>query len=189
MRPRARPRNLPGLATGARHANVDLNLGKTRVWNAAGEEPPALSMARQCGSGTLTLPLGHDAFQKAALLAKRCQHDSLLDKLPSLPDLQTAWLLILVCPSPRSNYLLRTMQPSTSEEPRPCDLSVVPASPPPCTQQRVAPSGARPLSYTIQHRPAQRHLEVHCTYKLLSNCRYIPIINPITTVTRNIIWL
>ena len=117
------------------HANIDLNVGKTRVWNAAGEEPPGLSEwmpPAQDGSpvwvGDPTLPpelqgihvlgtpLGHDAFRKAALLAKRCQHDSLLDKLPGLPDLQTAWLLLLMCACPRSNYLLRTMQPSITEE-------------------------------------------------------------------------
>ena len=117
------------------HANIDLNVGKTRVWNAAGEEPPALSEwmpPAQDGSpvwvGDPTLPpelqgihvlgtpLGHDAFRKAALLAKRCQHDSLLDKLPGLPNLQTAWLLLLMCACPHSNYLLRTMQPSITED-------------------------------------------------------------------------
>ena len=118
------------------HANIDLNVGKTRVWNAAGEEPPGLSEwmpPAQDGSPVwvgdptrplelqgihvLGTPLGHDAFRKAALLAKRCPHDSLLDKLPGLPDLQTAWLLLLMCACPRSNYfLLRTMQPSITED-------------------------------------------------------------------------
>ena len=74
------------------------------MWNAAGEEPPGLSEwmpPAQDGSplwvGDPTLPpelqgihvlgtpLGHDAFRKAALLTKRCQHDSLLDKLPPRP--------------------------------------------------------------------------------------------------------
>ena len=59
----------------------------------------------------LGTPLRHDTFQKAALLAKRCQHDLLL---PSLPNLQTAWMLLLMCASPRSSYLLGTMQPSTT---------------------------------------------------------------------------
>ena len=45
-------------------------------------------------------PLGARRFPKAALLAKRCQHASLLDKLPGLPDLQTAWLLLLMCACP-----------------------------------------------------------------------------------------
>ena len=117
------------------HANVHLNVGKTRVWNAAGEESPGLSEwmpPAQDGSpvwvGDPTLPpelqgihvlgtpLGHDAFQKAALLAKRCQHDALLDKLPGLPGLQTAWLLLLMCACPRSNYWLRMMQPFITED-------------------------------------------------------------------------
>ena len=33
------------------------------------------------------------------------------------------------------------------------------------------------------------YLEVHCTYNLLSNCSYNPIVNPITTVTIDIIGL
>ena len=109
-----------------RHANIDLNLGRTRVWNAAGEEPPGLTQLlppaqagspvwvgdpalplEQQGIHALGTPVGHLAFQKAALAAKRCEHDSLLDKLPSLPDLQSAWLILLMCAAPRSNYLLR----------------------------------------------------------------------------------
>ena len=31
-----------------------------------------------------------------------------LDKLPQLPDLQAAWLLLLFCTSPRAQHLLRT---------------------------------------------------------------------------------
>ena len=81
------------------------------VWVGDPTVPPELQ-----GIHVLGTPLGHDAFQKAALLAKRCQHDSLLDKLPGLPDLQTAWLLLLMCACPRSNYLLRTMQPSTTDD-------------------------------------------------------------------------
>ena len=37
--------------------------------------------------------------------------------------------------------------------------------------------------------PNRGYLEVHCTYNLLSNCSTNPIINPITTVTLDIIWL
>ena len=33
------------------------------------------------------------------------------------------------------------------------------------------------------------YLEVHCTYNLLSNCSYNPIVNPITTVNLDIMWL
>ena len=60
--------------------------------------------------------MGHVAFQKAALAAKCCEHDSLLDKLPSLPDLQSAWLILLMCVAPRSNYLLRILPPTVTEQ-------------------------------------------------------------------------
>ena len=33
------------------------------------------------------------------------------------------------------------------------------------------------------------YLEVHCTYNLLSNCSYNPIVSPITTVTLDIMGL
>ena len=118
-----------------RHANIDLNLGKTRVWNAAGEEPPGLTQLlppaqagspvwvgdpvlppEQQGVHALGTPVGHLAFQKAALAAKRCEHDSLLDKLPSLPDIQSAWLILLMCAALRSNYLLSIFPPTVTEQ-------------------------------------------------------------------------
>ena len=38
-------------------------------------------------------------------------------------------------------------------------------------------------------RPSDGHLEVHCTYNLLSNCSYNLNISPITIVTLDIIGL
>ena len=35
---------------------------------------------------------------------------------------------------------------------------------------------------SLRFSGSYRHLEVRCTYTLLSNCNYIPVISPITTV-------
>ena len=40
----------------------------------------------------------------------------LFDLLPTVPDLQSAWLLLLYCASPRVHYALRGVRPELSEE-------------------------------------------------------------------------
>ena len=111
------------------HAGVQLNAGKTRVWNAAGEEPPQLSAlcgspedpvwvsdwslpAEQQGLAVLGAPLGSDAFVRHQLHAKRRSQDRLLQSIPRIHDLQAAWLLpLLFCAAPRANYPLRALLP------------------------------------------------------------------------------
>ena len=56
--------------------------------------------------------MGGNAFVRAQLDAVRNKQLRLLQVLPTLPDLQVAWLLLLYCASPRFNYALRTA-PST----------------------------------------------------------------------------
>ena len=109
-------------------ARIRLHEGKTRIWNAAGEEPPAvadlggdarepvwvgdwsLPPERQ-GLTVLGSPLGHDAFVAHHLQSKRAEHDRLLQRIPHLDDLQAAWLLLQSCATPRANYLLRILPP------------------------------------------------------------------------------
>ena len=109
-------------------ARIRLHERKTRIWNAAGEEPPAvadlggdarepvwvgdwsLPPERQ-GLTVLGSPLGHDAFVAHHLQSKRAEHDRLLQRIPHLDDLQAAWLLLQPCTTPRANYLLRILPP------------------------------------------------------------------------------
>ncbi|CAE7292329.1 unnamed protein product, partial [Symbiodinium pilosum] len=42
----------------------------------------------------------------------RAQHRTLLELLPTLPDLQVAWLLLLYCACPRAQYVLRILPPA-----------------------------------------------------------------------------
>ena len=83
---------------------------------------------RPCGSVTipcdlsskaflvLGTPFGSEAFKKEALRNKALNHGRLLDRIPSLPDLQSGWLLLLLCAAPRCNYLLPSLAPSLTDE-------------------------------------------------------------------------
>ncbi|CAE7941576.1 unnamed protein product, partial [Symbiodinium sp. KB8] len=122
---------MPGLYALGQH----VHLGKTRAWNAAGEEPAGLLAAlpqkegdppcwtgnwalppQQQGLLVLGSPLGSREFVSSTLAAKRGQQDELLARLPALQELQSAWMLLLLCAAPRCNYLLRTVPPSLTED-------------------------------------------------------------------------
>ena len=107
------------------HAGVELHLEKTRVFNFAGEDPPRLrelgpdvwagNQARpvhQQGVKVLGTPVGTDAFVDALSDKRLAEERRFWDLLPTLPDLQAAWLLLLYCASPRCNYFARTLPPS-----------------------------------------------------------------------------
>ena len=115
------------------HARVRLNEGKTRIWNAAGEEPPGIadlqppdadplwtgswSLPRERqGIVVLGAPLGSDEFVRCQLQAKRQAHDRLLECIPGLGDLQAAWLLLHFCAATRANFLLRMLPPVSTAE-------------------------------------------------------------------------
>ena len=93
----------------ARHANIQVHLGKTRAWNSAGEEPPGLlevlppqDPENPCWTGNWALPaaqqgvvvLGSPVGSRdfiAAKLAQRLQEqDRLLSRIPRMPELQSA---------------------------------------------------------------------------------------------------
>ena len=64
----------------------------------------------------LGVPVGTAAFTRAHANARMQEERRLLDLLPRLPDLQTAWLLLRMCAVPRANHLLRTLPPPEAEE-------------------------------------------------------------------------
>ena len=47
-------------------------------------------------------------LQFYALRTKRLSNGGLMDRIPSLPDLQSAWLLLMRA-APRGNYLLQSL--------------------------------------------------------------------------------
>ena len=52
-------------------------------------------------------PVGHANFVQDYLQQKRAEHQRLIDRIPCVPDLQAAWLLLLFCARPRC--LLRAL--------------------------------------------------------------------------------
>ena len=113
-----------------RHARIEVHQGKTRAWNAAGLEPPGIRELgstdapvwvgdpalppEQQGLVALGVPCGHPAYVATQLQATRAKQDLLLQGIRSLPDLQSAWLLLLFCASPRCCHLLRSLPPVAS---------------------------------------------------------------------------
>ena len=59
----------------------------------------------------LGTPLGHDEFVEAHLTRTSQSHETLLERIPTLPDVQTAWALLLHCANARATYLLRVVRP------------------------------------------------------------------------------
>ena len=108
-------------------AGIQVNLGKARAWNAGGVPPPGVDAfgtaedpswvgdlsrpPHQQGLVVLGSPLGSDAFTQAFLAEKRASQDTLLQRIPAVPHLQSTWLILLLCGAPRANYLLRILPP------------------------------------------------------------------------------
>ena len=55
------------------------------------------------GIRVLETLLGHEDFVEAHLRARLQDHQLLLDRIPEVPDLQSAWVLLLHCASARAN--------------------------------------------------------------------------------------
>ena len=106
------------------HTRIQLNTGKTRVWNGAGQRPPNLTSlgsdvwvgnpalpSTEQGLTVLGAPIGHADFIQTQLQQASQAHTGFLQDIPALDDLQASWLLLLFCASPRCNYLLRMLPP------------------------------------------------------------------------------
>ena len=114
-------------------ANIQVHQSKTKVWNRAGVEPagcheltlaarlvkkdaavwtgdPNLPSVMQ-GMRVLGSPIGHPDFARSVLGAENGRAFSLLDHIPSIPDLQSAWLVLVWWTTARANFWLRTVPP------------------------------------------------------------------------------
>ena len=112
------------------HAGVEPKLGKFQMWGrGGGAEPPGIDEllngaprprepiwkgdldAERNGIIVLGTPVGSEAFVQRFLRHRLADQSQLWDKLRGVPDLQSAWLLLLYCAVPRANHLLRAIPP------------------------------------------------------------------------------
>ena len=96
-------------------AGIQLHAGKTRVWNRA---PNIHDLGEGVwspeGIKILASPIGSEAFVQAFTERRLEAERRLWNAIPSVPDLQCAWQLLLQCAGPRCNHLLRTAPSSQS---------------------------------------------------------------------------
>ena len=101
-----------------RHAGIRIHVGKTKVWNKAGVRPQICDVLERMGrdndlsarvwrgSGVpsaeqgvkiLGAPLGHQDYVRRFLSKVSEKHQILLQHIPRLSDVQSAWLLLVHC--------------------------------------------------------------------------------------------
>ena len=118
------------------HAFIQVHNGKTKVWNQAGVRPVACNTLEQIARVThpeavvwtcSMIPTAEQGIQVlgnsvvhpdfgAQLESLTREHEVLLDRIPSIRDVQSAWLLLVHCASGRACYYLRALRPSVVEE-------------------------------------------------------------------------
>ena len=118
------------------YARIQVHLGKTQVWNRGGHYPPACQQMQEAaaradpqarvwrgegppaqqGVRVLGIPIGHEEFVQAELRATTVKHQTLVERIPLVQDLQSAWLLLLFCANTRATYSFRGVPPAETEE-------------------------------------------------------------------------
>ena len=100
-----------------RHAGIRIHHGEMQVWNRSGNRPVVCDVVWRGGGepahqGIMILgtPLGHEDV-RAQLEHIVDEHNVLLERIPSLPDVQSAWALLLHWHNARANYALPVIRP------------------------------------------------------------------------------
>ena len=109
------------------HARIQIHLGKTKCrgqtsWLRRVDDGRSKERPRCCGVDTLYhqinivlgTPLGSAEFVQCELASLSAKHQSLLDGIHQVQDLQSVWLLLLFCAVPRPNYVLRMLHPDVT---------------------------------------------------------------------------
>ena len=119
------------------HSRIRIEASKTQIWNRGGHVPSGcetlLNEARainphaevwfggfdrppeERGIRVLGTPLGSAEYVRSQLDATEAAHQLLLQRIPAVQDLQSAWLLLLFCASSRATFYLRVCHPDHSE--------------------------------------------------------------------------
>ena len=105
------------------HCGIASNVGKTRIYNTAGGPAPrgVAELGEEVwrsdrplperGFTALGVPIGHGDYVREWGQRRLREEQALLDHLPQLPDLQCAWLLLLMYAITRANHALRNIPP------------------------------------------------------------------------------
>ena len=114
-----------------RHAKIRVHEGKTHIWNLAGNKPricdelqrmeevaqPGARVAWVSGAHSKTRHQGAGSTCGPQRLIRKHfenvldKHQMLLEGIPRVPDVLSAWLLLLHCASARATYHLMVMRP------------------------------------------------------------------------------
>ena len=70
----------------------------------------------QQGLKVLGVPVGHPHFVLKFLEQKIDEQRVLLDRIPQIPDTQSAWLLLSFCAAARANFFLRAVSPDLTDQ-------------------------------------------------------------------------
>ena len=110
----------------ARHMSGTDPAGSSQLAMSCRGEPECWMKKLVCGLGQRFFhptghkvwgcPLGHVDFVRAQLEATTAKHSALFQAIPSVPDIQLAWLLLFHCASARANYQLRVLRPYVVEQ-------------------------------------------------------------------------
>ena len=84
------------------------------VWGGGGGGGSDIPSHQQ-GITVLGTPLGHVDFIAQHLLNVTEEQRCLLERIPMVQDVQSAWLLLLHCAAARTNYQLRSVHPGAVE--------------------------------------------------------------------------
>ena len=102
--------------TSLKRAGIHLHLGKTRVWNACGEQPPEIDDLGDdewspIGVMIFGTTLGSGEFLSRIEDELLMEEHRLWDSIPWIPDLHCVWQVLIQCAGPRCHHLLRTVSP------------------------------------------------------------------------------
>ena len=119
-----------------RHSNIRVHLGKMKVWNSSGVRPRACDTLQdiatasgsldhvwkgsdlpteQQGIKVLGTPVGHRDFVASHLARELRSHQTWLERIPAVQDVQCAWALLLHSAARRANYQLPVVRPELME--------------------------------------------------------------------------
>ena len=118
------------------HAGIQINAGKTQIWNRSGERPEVCNVLERVarasnpraivwrlsqlpselqGIKILGTPLGHPDFVARHLEGVLEEQRVFLSRIPLVSVIQSAWLLLLHCANARANCQIRSVTPEGVE--------------------------------------------------------------------------